>query len=148
MKIKDFLEVLNIVEFFIGVPDSKLKPLCNYLINTYGVDNKHHIAVNEGNAVAIAAGYYLSTAKHPCVYMQNSGLGNIINPVLSLTDQNVFGIPIIYIIGWRGEPDTLDEPQHLKQGEVTPSLLKILDIAYEEINYNTTKEGLITKWET
>ncbi len=148
MKIKEFLKVLNTVEFFIGVPDSKLKPLCNYLINTYGVGNKHYIAVNEGNAVAIAAGYFLSTAKYPCVYMQNSGIGNIINPVLSLTDKNVFGIPIFYLIGWRGEPNTLDEPQHIKQGEVTPSLLKILDIAYEEISHNTTKEELITKWKS
>lgn len=104
MDIKDFIDVLG-VDFFTGVPDSQLKALCNYLMDTYGIDEKHHIiAANEGNSVAIAAGYHLATGNIPVIYLQNSGEGNIINPVASLLNSDVYAIPCIFIIGWRGQP--------------------------------------------
>ena len=101
MKAETLTEILG-ADFYTGVPDSQLKALCNYLIHTYGTDPKHHIiAANEGNASAIAAGYYLATGKIPVVYMQNSGEGNIINPAASLLHEKVYGIPMIFVIGWR-----------------------------------------------
>ena len=122
MKVETLTEILG-ADFYTGVPDSQLKALCNYLIHTYGTDPKHHIiAANEGNASAIAAGYYLATGKIPVVYMQNSGEGNIINPAASLLHEKVYGIPMIFVIGWRGEPGIHDEPQHIYQGEVTLKL--------------------------
>ena len=146
MKVKDFISILN-VDFFTGVPDSLLKPLCNYLMCEYGNDGKHHIiAANEGNAVGIASGYYLSTSKIPLVYMQNSGQGNMINPYASLTQEKVYGIPQIFVIGWRGEPGKKDEPQHVFQGEITLSLLDVLEIPYfiitKESKYNDIKEAM------
>lgn len=133
------------IGFYTGVPDSQLKPLCNYLINTYGISNKHIIAVNEGNAVAIAAGYHLSTGKIPCVYLQNSGLGNIINPVASLLNHKVYGIPCVFVVGWRGEPEVHDEPQHVFQGEVTLKILEVMDITYMVIDKGTTADELGVK---
>ena len=104
----------HLADFYTGVPDSQLKALCNYLMHTYGIDPKHHvIAANEGNCTALAAGYHLATGKVPVVYMQNSGEGNIINPVASLLNDKVYAIPMIFVIGWRGEPGIHDEPQHL-----------------------------------
>ena len=94
------LEFLKEFEFFTGVPDSQLKPLCDYLMKTYGISENHVIAVNEGNAVALAAGYHLATGKTPVVYMQNSGIGNIINPVASLMNDKVYGIPCVFIVGF------------------------------------------------
>ena len=94
--LRKILENYN-VNFFTGVPDSQLKPLCNYLINTYGISNNHIIAANEGNAVALAAGYHLSTGEVPCVYLQNSGIGNIINPIASLLNDKVYAIPCVLI---------------------------------------------------
>ena len=135
----------NEIGFFTGVPDSKLKPLCNYLINTYGISNNHIIAANEGNAVALAAGYYLSTGKIPCVYLQNSGLGNIINPVASLLNDKVYAIPCVFIVGWRGEPGIKDEPQHAFQGEITLKILEVMDIKYMIIDKNTTENELENK---
>lgn len=132
----------NEVDFFTGVPDSQLKPLCDYLINAYGISNNHIITANEGNAVALAAGYHLSTGKIPCVYLQNSGLGNIVNPVTSLLNDKVYAIPCVFIVGWRGEPDIHDEPQHLFQGEITLKMLEVLDIAYMIIDKHTTPEDL------
>ena len=119
MDIEVFVKLLqeHDIDFFSGVPDSQLKPLCDYLINMYGISNNHIIAVNEGNAVALAAGYYLSTGKIPCVYLQNSGLGNIVNPVASLLNEKIYAIPCVFIIGWRGEPSVHDEPQHIFQGD-------------------------------
>ena len=120
--------------FYTGVPDSQLKALCDYLVDTYGTDPKHHIiAANEGNCAALAAGYYLATGKVPVVYMQNSGEGNIINPVASLLNDNVYAIPCIFIIGWRGEPGIYDEPQHIYQGAITLKLLEDIGIAYDKI---------------
>ena len=113
MKVEDFVNVLD-CDFYTGVPDSQIKALCNYLMNVYGIDEKHHlIAANEGNCAAIAAGYHLATGKVPVVYMQNSGEGNIINPVASLLNDNVYAIPCIFVIGWRGQPGVHDEPQHI-----------------------------------
>lgn len=136
-------DFLKRFDFFTGVPDSQLRALCDYLITTYGTDPHHHIiAANEGNAVAIAAGYHLATGKIPVVYMQNSGEGNIINPIASLMNEKVYGIPCLLIIGWRGEPGVHDEPQHIYQGEVTLKLLEVMDIAYFVIGKETTEKDI------
>lgn len=138
MQIHSFIKALN-ADFFTGVPDSQLKPLCDYLVNTYGTDSKHHIiAANEGNCAAIAAGYHLATGKVPVVYMQNSGEGNIINPVASLMNDKVYAIPCIFVVGWRGEPGVHDEPQHVYQGEVTVKLLEDMDVKTFVIDRNTS----------
>ena len=134
------LDFLKEFDFFTGVPDSQLKALCNWLMATYGIDPKHHIiAANEGNAAALAAGYHLATGKVPVVYMQNSGEGNIINPVASLLNDKVYGIPCLFIVGWRGEPGVHDEPQHIYQGLVTVKLLEDMDIASYVIGKDTTE---------
>lgn len=144
-----FVKALN-ADFFTGVPDSQLKSLCDYLMNTYGIDSKHHIiAANEGNAVGLATGYHLATGKVPVVYMQNSGEGNIINPVASLMNDKVYGIPCIFIVGWRGEPGIHDEPQHIYQGEVTVKLLEDMDIRTFIIGKDTAEDDVkaqITTW--
>lgn len=128
-------------EFFTGVPDSQLKALCDYLMDIYGIDPKHHIiAANEGNAAALAAGYHLATGKVPVVYLQNSGLGNIVNPVASLLCDRVYGIPVVFVIGWRGEPGVHDEPQHIYQGAVTLKLLEDMDIRSFVIGKETADE--------
>ena len=140
MKVEKLTALLG-ADFYTGVPDSQLKALCNYLMGTYGIDPKHHvIAANEGNCTALAAGYHLATGKVPVVYMQNSGEGNIINPVASLLNEKVYGIPMIFIIGWRGEPGVHDEPQHIYQGEVTLKLLEDMGIASYVIGKDTTDE--------
>lgn len=119
----------NKIDFFSGVPDSLLKDICAYITDNSGQDN-HIIAANEGNAIALAAGYHMATQKIPLVYMQNSGMGNAINPLLSLTDRQVYNIPVLLMIGWRGEPGVKDEPQHISQGEVTLQLLETARIPY------------------
>ena len=142
MQVETFVNMLN-VDFYTGVPDSLLKPLCNYLMDTYGIDSKHHmIAANEGNCTAIAAGYHLATGKVPAVYMQNSGEGNVINPLASLLNDKVYAIPMIFIVGWRGEPGVHDEPQHIYQGEVTVKLLEDMDVAAYMVTKETTEEEL------
>lgn len=142
MKAETFVNILR-ADFFTGVPDSQLKALCNYLMNTYGIDKKHHIiAANEGNCTALAAGYYLATGKTPVVYMQNSGEGNIINPVASLLNDKVYGIPVIFVIGWRGEPGVHDEPQHIYQGEVTVKLAEDMNLKTFIISKETTDENI------
>lgn len=126
-----FYELLkeNGTGFFTGVPDSLLKSFCAYI--TDNVERKNHIiAANEGCAVGLAAGYYFATGRVPLVYMQNSGLGNTVNPLLSLADKQVYSVPILLVIGWRGEPGVHDEPQHIKQGRVTCSLLDAMEIPY------------------
>lgn len=123
------------VDFFSGVPDSLLKNMCAYI--TDHVDADHHIiAANEGGAVALAAGYHLATGKIGCVYMQNSGEGNAVNPLLSLVDEDVYQIPLLLVIGWRGEPGVHDEPQHIKQGKVTLPLLDAMNIPYVVLDAN------------
>ena len=140
MKVEKLVEIIG-ADFYTGVPDSQLKALCNYLMATYGIDPHHHvIAANEGNCTALAAGYHLATGKVPVVYMQNSGEGNIINPVASLLNDKVYAIPVVFIIGWRGEPGIHDEPQHIYQGEVTIRLLDDMDIANFAIGKDTTDE--------
>ena len=142
MKVEDFINVLN-CEFYTGVPDSQLKALCNYLMNVYGIDEKHHIiAANEGNCTALAAGYHLATGKVPLIYMQNSGEGNIINPAASLLNDKVYAIPAIFVIGWRGQPGIHDEPQHIYQGQITCDLLDLMDIENFTIDTDTTIEEL------
>lgn len=117
------------VDFYAGVPDSLLKNLCAYI--TDHADATHNIiAANEGGAMGIAAGYHLATGRIACVYMQNSGEGNIINPLASLTDKEVYNIPVLLLIGWRGRPGVHDEPQHVKQGKVTTGLLNTMGINY------------------
>ena len=134
---KDFIETLRTggVEFYAGVPDSLLKNLCAYITDTIRREN-NIIAANEGNAVGLAAGYHLATGKTGCVYMQNSGEGNIVNPLLSLMDADVYKIPMLLIIGWRGEPGVHDEPQHVKQGKVTLSLLETMGVPYAVLDKN------------
>ncbi len=140
MKAEKLVEIIG-SDFYAGVPDSQLKSLCNYLMNTYGIDPKHHIiAANEGNCTALAAGYHLATGKVPVVYMQNSGEGNIINPVASLLNDKVYAIPMVFIVGWRGQPGTHDEPQHIYQGEVTVKLLEDMGISSFVITKDTTDE--------
>ncbi len=142
MDVTEFVKILG-ADFYTGVPDSQLKSLCNYLMDTYGIDEKHHIiAANEGNCVSIAAGYHLASNKVPVVYMQNSGEGNIINPVASLSNDNVYAIPAIFIIGWRGEPGIHDEPQHVYQGKITCNLLDLMDIKNFVITSKTTVDEL------
>ena len=121
------------VEFFTGVPDSLLKEFC-LCIDDFIPKDKHIITANEGNAVALAAGYYLAQKSLPLVYMQNSGFGNAVNPLLSLCDPDVYSIPMLLMIGWRGEPGVKDEPQHAKQGKVQLKLLESMDIPYEIIS--------------
>lgn len=140
MKVEKLVEIIG-SDFYTGVPDSQLKALCNYLMNTYSIDPKHHIiAANEGNCTALAAGYHLATGKVPVVYMQNSGEGNIINPVASLLNDKVYAIPVVFVVGWRGQPGIHDEPQHIYQGEVTVKLLEDMDIKTFIINKETTDE--------
>ena len=142
MKVEAFVNVIG-ADFYTGVPDSQLKALCNYLINVYGIDPEHHIiAANEGNCAALAAGYHLATGKVPVVYMQNSGEGNIINPAASLLNDKVYAIPVIFVIGWRGEPGVHDEPQHIYQGEVTVKLLDDMDIKSFTVGKETTEAEL------
>lgn len=121
------------VEFYTGVPDSLLKNVCAY-ITDHIEPRRHIIAANEGGAVALAAGYHLATNKVSCVYMQNSGQGNTINPLASLTDREVYHIPLLLLIGWRGRPGVHDEPQHVKQGKITTGLLNTMGINYEVLS--------------
>ncbi|MGN0639057.1 MAG: phosphonopyruvate decarboxylase [Huintestinicola sp.] len=147
MKVEKLTEIID-SDFYTGVPDSQLKALCNYLMNKYGIDPQHHIiAANEGNCTALAAGYHLATGRLPVVYMQNSGEGNIINPVASLLNDKVYAIPMMFIIGWRGEPGVHDEPQHIYQGEVTIKLLEDMDIASFVIGKETTDEEVAAAME-
>ena len=139
---KQFVEVLGKsgISFFTGVPDSLLKDFLAYVEDKVPAADRI-TAANEGNAIAIATGYHLATGGIAGVYMQNSGLGNAVNPLTSLADKEVYAIPILLIIGWRGEPEVKDEPQHIKQGRITPSLLETLEIPYAVITskMNTTK---------
>ncbi|MBR2275542.1 MAG: phosphonopyruvate decarboxylase [Lachnospiraceae bacterium] len=147
MRAEDFTEILQ-ADFYTGVPDSQLKALCDYLMERYGTDSRHHlIAANEGNCTAIAAGYHMATGKYPVVYMQNSGEGNAVNPIASLLHEKVYNIPVIFVIGWRGEPGVHDEPQHIFQGEVTLPLLKDLQIPYFVVEKETDKEAVSTAME-
>ena len=137
---KFFIEKLkaNHIDFFAGVPDSLLKNMCAYITDHF--DEAHNIiAANEGAAVGLAAGHYLATGKAGCVYMQNSGEGNAINPLASLTDKEVYNIPLLLLIGWRGKPGIHDEPQHVKQGKVTTGLLNVMGINFDVLSKDEDK---------
>ena len=126
------------IDFYAGVPDSLLKNFCAYI--TDHADPSHNIiAANEGGAMGLAAGHYLATSQIPVVYMQNSGEGNIINPLASLTDPDVYSIPVLLVIGWRGKPGVHDEPQHVKQGKVTTGLLNVMGIDYTVLSKDEDK---------
>jgi len=128
--VQDLLNTLkkNKINFYTGVPDSVLKKLSNHFNKLD--KTKHIIAANEGSAVSIGIGYYLSTKKIACVYLQNSGLGNAINPLISIAHRKVYSVPVMLMIGWRGSPQKKDEPQHMVKGKITTKLLKLLDINY------------------
>lgn len=132
---KSFYETLarQGVNFLVGVPDSLLKEFCTY-VDAVLPPERHLIAANEGTAVGIAAGVHLATGGLPMVYLQNSGFGNTVNPLLSLADKEVYGIPLIVLIGWRGEPGVKDEPQHIKQGRISEALLAALELPYKVLD--------------
>lgn len=137
VNVPEFVGELNAggVRFFTGIPDSLLKSFCAYL-----TDRKINlIAANEGGAVALAAGHHLATGETACVYMQNSGQGNAVNPLASLADPDVYSIPMLLVIGWRGMPGVHDEPQHVKQGKITLELMKTLGIPTEVLPDTTAK---------
>ena len=148
MKVQDLLDLIG-SDFYTGVPDSQLKALCNCLMERYGIDRKHHvIGANEGSCLALAAGYHLATGKVPVIYMQNSGEGNIINPLASLVNDKVYKIPAVFVIGWRGEPGIHDEPQHVYQGEVTVKLMEDMDVGTFVIGPDTTLDEVKKVWES
>lgn len=132
------------VTFFTGVPDSYLNGFCNYALNNFPARNI--IAANEGNAVGIAAGHYFASKEIPLVYLQNSGMGNIVNPMASLVDEHVYSVPMILLIGWRGQPGTGDWPQHELQGEITQGLLDIMHIPYRVLSDNSNQFIEIIKY--
>lgn len=135
-----FIEKLHAegIDFYAGVPDSLLKNVCAYITDHF--DAAHNIiAANEGAAVGLAAGHFLATGNAGCVYMQNSGEGNAINPLASLTDKEVYNIPLLLLIGWRGKPGVHDEPQHVKQGKITIGLLNIMGINYDVLSKEEDK---------
>jgi len=134
----------NNFNFFTGVPDSLLKDICAY-ITQHSNPEEHVITANEGAAVGLAAGYHLATGKIPVVYMQNSGFGNTINPLLSLADPEVYSLPILFVIGWRGEPGVHDEPQHVKQGRIMEPLMKSLEIGYSILDENSANYDALLK---
>ena len=142
MLASDFLDILkeNGIDVVTGVPDSTLKSLCDEI--NAGDRFKHYVAANEGAAVGIAMGTYLGTGKPACVYMQNSGEGNAINPLASLANKEVYGIPMLLIIGWRGEPGVHDEPQHVYQGQITCELMDLMGIKYSVVDRDYTTGDL------
>lgn len=147
INIEQFVECLinNGVKFFSGVPDSLLNDFCNYLQEN--IDSHCHvIAANEGNAIALAAGYNLATNTVPLVYMQNSGIGNALNPLLSLSNEDVFSIPMVLLIGWRGDPSVEDHVQHKKQGAITQTLMEILDIPYRILIDDSDESIKAVEW--
>ncbi len=134
IKVNTLINLLkkNNTNFFTGVPDSVLKELSSYLKNK----KNHIIATSEGAAVSIGIGHYLSTKKIPCIYMQNSGLSNALNPLISIAHKKVYSIPLILVIGWRGSPRVKDEPQHNVKGKITREILKLLNIKYTILRSN------------
>lgn len=143
MKASYFLEEINKrgIDKIAGVPDSTLKQFCDELQfqkDRFG----HYVTANEGAAIGLAVGSFLGSGKPICVYMQNSGLGNIVNPLTSLAHRDVYGIPMLFVVGWRGEPGVHDEPQHVFMGKVTCHMLEVLDVPYSVIDKETTSEEL------
>lgn len=130
------------IKNFIGVPDSTLKVFCDYLNRQETKELKHYVPVNEGAAVGMAIGSYLATGTPTCVYMQNSGLGNVVNPITSLANEEVYGIPMLMLVGWRGEPGKKDEPQHKFMGKVTEEILEVLGIEHIVLGRDTEEQEL------
>lgn len=129
---------------FYGVPDSLLKDFCGFIENELP-PNRHLIMANEGNAIAAAAGHYLASGNPALVYMQNSGIGNAVNPLLSLAGRNVYAIPMVLLIGWRGEPGTADEPQHMAQGSATLKQLALAEVPFLTVGQESSTE-FIAEW--
>lgn len=139
--IRDFLDPADFfksvqkiagIDYFCGVPDSLLKDFCAY-VSVNAKKENHFITANEGTAIAMASGYHLATGKSSMVYLQNSGLGNIVNPIMSLAVPGVYSIPMLLLVGWRGEPGKRDEPQHRIQGQSTPGILAALGIPFQPL---------------
>ncbi len=130
------------VSLFTGVPDSLLADFCAY-VTDHAPDSDHVITANEGNAIALAAGHYLGTGEPALVYMQNSGLGNAVNPLLSLADEEVYSLPMLLLIGWRGEPGVKDEPQHVKQGRVMTAMLDSMEVPWFDLDASMDDAGEI-----
>ena len=143
MDARNFLQGLGQlgVDFYTGVPDSLLRPLNDTLYADYGLTGAHIVAANEGGAVGLAAGHYLATGRPGMVYLQNSGVGNVVNPVASLLNGRVYGIPCVFVVGWRGEPGVHDEPQHAFQGLITREMLELLEITVWELNAQTDEKA-------
>ncbi len=141
---ESFLKIMNSaqINFFTGVPDSTFKNFCHFIISQQN-EIRNVVAVNEGNAIALAIGNYIGSGKPSLVYLQNSGIGNTLNPLLSLADKEVYSIPMLLLVGWRGYPDVLDEPQHVKQGYVTKKLLEAIEIPFFEMDSSTDPISLI-----
>lgn len=129
------------IDTIAGVPDSTLKQFCDG-VQTYQGKMSHYVTVNEGAAVGVAIGSYLATGRPACVYMQNSGIGNAVNPLASLANKDVYGVPVLFIVGWRGEPGVKDEPQHVFQGKITCQLFETLAVDYSVIDSDTTDEQM------
>jgi len=146
VEVKEFYNELlnNDISFFTGVPDSLLKSFCAYIKDNVSA-HKNIVSANEGNAIGLASGYYLASKKIGLVYMQNSGLGNAMNPLASLADKLVYSIPMLLVIGWRGEPNKKDEPQHKKQGLITTETLEMLEIKYEILDESTNNDEMKLK---
>ena len=146
VEVKGFYSELlnNDISFFTGVPDSLLKSFCAYIKENVSSE-KNIISANEGNAIGLVSGYYLATRKIGLVYMQNSGIGNALNPLASLADKLVYSIPMLLVIGWRGEPNKKDEPQHKKQGLITTETLDMLGIKYEILDADTNNDEMKLK---
>lgn len=144
MKAENFIEKVKQlgISTIVGVPDSTLKQFCDYINSDGKEEMTHMVPPNEGAAIGIATGVFLSTNKPACVYMQNSGLGNIVNPITSLANEKVYDIPMLLVIGWRGEPGFHDEPQHKFMGEITEGLLDVLDIEHSIISKDTSESEL------
>lgn len=132
------------IDFFTGVPDSLLKDICAY-ISDNAPEERHIITANEGGSIGLAVGSYLASGKLPLVYMQNSGFGNTVNPLLSIADQDVYGIPMLLMIGWRGEPGVKDEPQHVKQGKISEELLITMQIPYQIVDSESDVDSVLDK---
>lgn len=144
MQVSNFLDNISDlgISNIVGVPDSLLKSLCDYLQQDKSARYHHYVGANEGACVGLAAGIYLGSKEPVCVYMQNSGIGNTVNPVASLIHRDVYEIPMLFVIGYRGEPGVKDEPQHVFQGKITISLMDVMDIHYKIINKNTSEQEL------
>ena len=145
MRVSFFLQQIKDlgIRTIAGVPDSTLKQFCDAVQLDDGENFKHYVTANEGAAVALATGEYLATNHPSLVYLQNSGLGNIINPLVSIANQEVYAIPMLFIVGWRGEPGKKDEPQHIYQGKITCELLSVMGVPYSIIDEETSETQMI-----